>query len=142
MVCPAVTSTYSHFPSLPSSFSFQVALLQPADGDPPAAVERNDRGGPHVRTSCAAFLRIPYTSNPSRHSPLLVVLLLVSVLLASSHSEGSVFSMHSRAFGSDFTTVEVIPGRLSGLPGCYDYPLSLIPSPLLIVILGSSTTTS
>ena len=43
--------------SLRSSSSFQVPLEQPADGDPPAAVERNDRAVVHVRTcSCAAFL--------------------------------------------------------------------------------------
>ena len=86
MVCPAVTSTYSHFPSLPSSLSFQEPLQQPADGDPPAAVERNDRAGLDVRTSCAASIRIPYTSNLSRHSPPLAVLLMVLMLLVGQQS--------------------------------------------------------
>ena len=68
-------------PTLSSSSLFQNPPHQPADGDPPAAVERNDRDGLHVRTSGAASLRIPYIYNLSRHSPPPAVLLLMVLML-------------------------------------------------------------
>ena len=61
-----ILSLVALFPPTPSSLSFQMAREQPADGDPPAAVERNDRAGSNVRT-CPCASAFVYLTPPTLH---------------------------------------------------------------------------
>ena len=122
------------FPSLPSSSSFQAPEGQPADGDPPAAVERNDRAGEDVRTYYCASSLCTF--------PLQPFMIFTSTGAAAVDSIGdpcwwlsqggmslSLPDAKSLRFPVLLMAVEVLAGRLSSLP-CSLSPTLLLPFPL------------